>query len=210
MEGVSDSRLEARIAERAADLGVPLLPGLAARLSSYLALLGRWNQRLNLTALDAAGGSPEAIDRLLLEAVVAARHLEPSDRVIVDVGSGGGSPAIPLKVAAPDVRLVMIEARARKAAFLREAIRHLGLSNTGVEHRTLEDAADLAALDAAADVVTVRGVSLGPPEQKAIGRIVRPQGRVFLFNSSNALPFEGMVVVDRFSTVGNSGVYVLA
>ena len=46
---------------------------------------------------------------------------------MMDVGSGGGSPAIPLKLAVPRLSLTMVEAKARKSAFLREAIRHLGL-----------------------------------------------------------------------------------
>ena len=53
----------------------------------------------------------------------------------MDVGSGGGSPAIPLKLAAPAVALTMVEVKARKSAFLREAIRQLELDSTSTSKR---------------------------------------------------------------------------
>ena len=53
----------------------------------------------------------------------------------MDIGSGGGSPAIPLKLATPGSALTMVEVKARKSAFLREAIRQLGLTDTQVEIR---------------------------------------------------------------------------
>ncbi len=57
----------------------------------------------------------------------------------MDVGSGGGSPAIPLKLAVPRLRLTMVEAKARKSAFLREAVRHLGLEQRSVETARYEE-----------------------------------------------------------------------
>ena len=116
-----------RLARRASRAGLFLPDELVGSLTSYYELLSRWNRKINLTALD---NPDEAIDRLLLEPVVAARHLRAPDLRLMDIGSGGGSPAIPMKLAAPGIGLTMVEVKARKSAFLREAIRHLALAGT--------------------------------------------------------------------------------
>ena len=69
---------------------------LASSLVTYYELLARWNRKINLTSLE---DPDEAIDRLLLEPVIAARHLSPAVVNVMDVGSGGGSPALPLALA---------------------------------------------------------------------------------------------------------------
>src|SRR5687768_4798862 len=111
--------LDSRLSERAAAAGLTLGGSLRAALLTYYDLLLKWNARINLTALTEPD---EAIDRLLLEPVAAARYL-PGGARLVDLGSGGGSPAIPLALTLHSPRLVMVESRARKAAFLREAAR---------------------------------------------------------------------------------------
>ena len=67
----------------------------------------------------------ETFDRLLIEPLIASRYLPSTDCSVIDVGSGGGSPAIPLKLAMPGISLRMVESKTRKAAFLREAVRRL-------------------------------------------------------------------------------------
>ena len=76
---------------------------------------------------------------------------------MVDIGSGGGSPALPIKIAAPWLQLVLVEVKTRKSAFLREAIRHLGLADVDVETTRVE-ALSARAIIASADVVSVRAV----------------------------------------------------
>ena len=105
-----------RLARRAKKAGVFLSDELAAQLTSYYDLLSHWNRKINLTALDQPD---DAIDRLLLEPVLAARYLPPAISSLMDIGSGGGSPAIPLKLCAQAASLTMVEAKARKSAFLR-------------------------------------------------------------------------------------------
>src|SRR5262245_21537530 len=89
---------------------------LADRLTAYFELLFRWNRKINLTSIE---NLYEACDRLLLEPLVAARYFPASARGLIDIGSGGGSPAIPFKLAVPGIHLTMVEVKARKSAFLR-------------------------------------------------------------------------------------------
>ena len=104
---------------------------VCTRLAAYVALLLRWNERMNLTALDAG---EEGLQRLVVEPLVAGRQIPPEARTMIDIGSGNGSPAIPVKIARPELLVRMVESRTRKAAFLREAVRRLKLAETVVEN----------------------------------------------------------------------------
>jgi 16S rRNA (guanine527-N7)-methyltransferase len=103
---------------------------------------------------------------------------------MLDIGSGGGSPAIPLKLAIPSLNLVMVESKTRKSAFLREAIRHLNLADSLVETVRAEDLLTRPELHESQDLVTIRAVRI---EQKLLTRIqafLRLGGRILLFRSS--------------------------
>jgi 16S rRNA (guanine527-N7)-methyltransferase len=115
-----------RLSRRAASLNIEADEDLIARLASYFELLQRWNEKINLTSL---GDTDESVDRLIMEPLAAARFLPRGGRLI-DIGSGGGSPAIPLAIALRTSALTMVESRGRKAAFLREAVRTLGLTGS--------------------------------------------------------------------------------
>ncbi len=118
---MSASDLLQRLTERSSQAGLDVEPPVASRLVAYYALLEHWNRTINLTSLR---NVDDAIDRLLLEPLAAARYL-PSQSQLLDIGSGGGSPAIPLAIGLGVTSLVMVESNSRKAAFLREAVREL-------------------------------------------------------------------------------------
>ena len=155
---------------------------LAAGLLAYFELLSRWNRKINLTALD---DPDRATDRLLLEPLVAARHLPAGPVSLMDVGSGGGSPAIPLKLAAPAIRLTMVEVKARKSAFLREAVRTLGLENATVETSRYEELLARPELHEGFDVLTIRAVRIEPKVLHTLQAFLRPSGSLFLFRAAS-------------------------
>src|SRR4051812_21290952 len=112
------------LAALAAEWSVPSDPAQRAALIRYCELLLTWNAHINLTGartLDAL------LDMHLPDAFALAGALEGRARV-VDVGSGGGLPGIPLAVLRPGLELVLVEPTAKKVAFLRTAIRDLGLA----------------------------------------------------------------------------------
>ena len=129
-----------RLRKRAKAAGLTLDPSLVEKLEIYYQLLTKWNAKINLTAFKLTPeGDEAAIDRLLIEPVVAARYVAENARTLLDAGSGGGSPAIPLKLASENLHLRMVEVKTRKAVFLREAVRALGLRDAEVETSRFEE-----------------------------------------------------------------------
>ncbi|MGH9408547.1 MAG: 16S rRNA (guanine(527)-N(7))-methyltransferase RsmG [Vicinamibacterales bacterium] len=168
---------EERLADRARKARVEVPFALAARLTSYYQLLDRWNEAINLTSLS---DPDEAIDRLLLEPLAAARFL-PASVSLVDLGSGGGSPAIPLALALEAARLVMVESRVRKSAFLREAVRQLDFSIASVETARFEELTKQPDFRESFGAVSIRAVRIDPLTLLAAASFLRPGGLVALF-----------------------------
>jgi len=177
--------LDECVSRRLAAADVRASSEVRAALGRYLRLLARWNGRMNLTAFDLAEPTDHAIDRLVVEPLVAARLVRRNDRVAVDIGSGGGSPALPLKIAAPQLRMVLVESRARKSAFLREAVRTLGFRDVHVETARF-DAGGLAAVNGTADLVTLRAVRADADVWQGLRALMPHDGRVLWFRVADA------------------------
>lgn len=122
-----------------AQAGIDLSERQVAQLGTYLRLLAQWNRKINLTALPLEDFPPASLDRLIAEPLRAAARLQGATFPWLDLGSGGGSPAIPIGVALPDCPLTMVESRSRKAAFLREAGRACELAGAEVHTGRIEE-----------------------------------------------------------------------
>ncbi len=181
----------ARIRRRARRAGVSLSDEVASALGVYYELLYRWNTKINLTSLV---DSDAAVDRLVIEPLVAVRRLDVSRGTIVDVGSGGGSPAIPFKLACPRMELVMVESKTRKSAFLREAVRVLGLAEVYVETCRVEELLSKAEMHERADVVTLRAVRAEAKQWGALQAFLRPGGVIAWFRGPVGKERSEMVV----------------
>lgn len=195
-----------RLRARARTHGIAVPAQVESRLVAYFDLLVRWNAKINLTALT---DTDAAIDRLLLEPLAAAVAL-PFQINLIDLGSGGGSPAIPLALALDARRLVMVESRGRKAAFLREVVRCVDLSSV-VENARFEDVAAHGAYAGQMDVVSIRAVRPDPGTLVIAKAFLKPEGRVALFSPKAASPAElpdGLRVV-HISPLLNSAHLVL-
>lgn len=100
-------------------------PELLPRLSAYLDLLLKWNARTNLTAIR---DPEEIVRRHFGESLFAARHLGAEVETLLDLGSGAGFPGLPIALLRPEIRITLAESQHKKASFLREAVRTLGVS----------------------------------------------------------------------------------
>ena len=171
-----------RLRRRARRASLDLPPELAERLERYYALLAKWNAKINLTSFRLETGGPdEAVDRLLIEPVVAARHVPPDATRVIDIGSGGGSPAIPFTLASPRLHLKMVESKTRKAVFLREALRELDLGRADVETSRFEELLTRPELHEGLDLLTIRAVRVEPRTLMSLQAFLRPGGQLFLF-----------------------------
>lgn len=180
------SNSEERVWARLSASGATASADQVMQLASYLDFLMRWNARMNLTALESEA---RAIDRLLVEPVIAAAAIDDGARLLVDVGTGGGSPAIPLKIMRPELRLAMVEVKTRKCVFLREAVRHLGLSDTEVLNGRFEDVLVAPDLTGQVDTLSVRAVRVDESQLALFAEALRPGGQQLWFLSgAQALP----------------------
>jgi len=145
----------------------PLPPSTLDQISIYIDLLLRWNARINLTAIR---HPEEIVTRHFGESFFLARHLFPKSDTghrplttdhrpphVLDIGSGAGFPALPLKLWAEHIHLTLIESNNKKAAFLREVARALTFTNINV----ITDRAEVLAARPdfpRTEVVTLRAV----------------------------------------------------
>jgi 16S rRNA (guanine527-N7)-methyltransferase len=97
----------------------------STRFETYLVLLLRWNSRLNLTAIRDREG---ILSRHFVESIACARALPQEIGTLLDFGSGAGFPGIPIALCRPEISVTLAESQTKKAAFLREALRTLGLN----------------------------------------------------------------------------------
>jgi 16S rRNA (guanine527-N7)-methyltransferase len=140
----------------AARAGLTLTDEQHAQLGRYLDLLLEANTRMNLTRItDRAAADVQHIG----DALTLLPLLPKEAHRLADVGTGGGVPGIPLAIARPDARVVLIESTKKKAAFLSSAVESLGLKNVSVTDTRAEDAGQSPAFRETFDVVTARAVA---------------------------------------------------
>ena len=184
------------VRDRATAAGVLFTDEQLEQLFRYWELLARWNRTMNLTSLPMNEYPDSTVDRLLIEPAIAARYFPADMSAWIDVGSGGGSPAIPLKIVRPAVPLTMVESRDRKAAFLREAIRELELDQTQVCVGRVEVVSATSGA-AAADAITMRAVKLDDSILHAVAHLLRRSGMFLLFGSISTMAAETVQAATR-------------
>ena len=137
------------------DYGMAAPPRLCDQIRTYIDLLLRWNQKTSLTTVT----DPSEILRfhfgesLLAVATVPIRHGR-----LADVGSGAGFPAVPIRMVAESLSLVLVESNQKKATFLAEIARELQLTDVEVRRARMEDV-DLGA--ETVDFVSARALGIG-------------------------------------------------
>lgn len=108
--------------------GVPIGQSIAEQVWIYLELLQKWNTRMNLTAQMAPR---EILENLFAESFLGAQLLRSDDSPCLDVGSGAGFPGMAMKIYRPELEMILMEPRQKRAAFLARLKRELGVN--GVE-----------------------------------------------------------------------------
>jgi 16S rRNA (guanine527-N7)-methyltransferase len=126
-------------------LGVALSEGGIETLERYLALLAKWNRTYNLTAIR----EPEKmVTHHALDSLAVVPHLPSREGIrVLDVGSGGGLPGIPIAIARPDAKVVLVDANAKKATFLAQAAIEVPVGNVEAVGGRVEDYRPFAPFD---------------------------------------------------------------
>lgn len=141
----------ARLLAGATEMGVALTEAQADKLLDYLDLLQKWNKAYNLTAVRER---PAMLTQHVLDSLSIVPHLPPGD--LLDVGSGGGLPGIPLAILQPERSITLIDTVGKKVAFLRQAAMTLGLKNLSAVSDRIENWVPPAAHEAGFAVITAR------------------------------------------------------
>jgi len=174
--GVSRKVTSSAIAQAIEEAGLEALsPDALAKFETYLALLLKWNTRLNLTAVR----EPVLIIRRhFIESIQCAQALPELDTgsTLLDFGSGAGLPGIPIAICRPEIRVILAESQRKKAAFLQEAVRSLQL-NAEIFDGRVEDMTPAQKFSA----VTLRAVDKMAEACKIAMARVSPGGWIVLF-----------------------------
>jgi len=155
----------------------PLDDAATERLSSYVSLILRWNARVNLTAIREEDG---IVSRHIVESVIVSSILPTRIETLLDFGSGAGLPGIPIAICRPEIRVTLAESQNKKAAFLMEAVRVLGLTAKVHSGRAEE-------LRVHFDCVTLRAVDNMVAAVSSASRMVAPGGWLALMTTAASL-----------------------
>ncbi len=122
------------IQDMAGRIGIDLSAGQINQLAIYICELWEWNRKINLTGLSSR---KQIITELVLDSLICAQFMPDSGRLL-DIGSGAGFPALPLKIKRPDLETSLVEPRHKRANFLRHIIRILRLDGISITRGRIE------------------------------------------------------------------------
>ena len=155
----------------------PLDASTAGQFEAYLSLFVRWNQRLNLSSVRDEEG---ILARHFVESIAVAQSLPNEVATLLDYGSGGGLPGIPIALCRPQICVTLAESQNKKAAFLQEAVRVLGISA-----KVHPDRAET--LQTNFDCVIMRAVEKMPEAVATAAKLVAPGGWLTLMTTDPRL-----------------------
>ena len=169
--------LDSRLDDFARAAGLSLSPREREQLVLLDRQLERWSPSVRLVGFR---NEEERFSRYLAEALVAAERLPLAGRAI-DIGSGGGSPALPMAVRRPELRWTLLEPRRKKAIFLETAVEAMGLSGVTVVRERMESFRPKRPVEA----VTSRGLALKAGSVERVLGWMAPGGRWLLITGES-------------------------
>jgi 16S rRNA (guanine527-N7)-methyltransferase len=155
----------------------PLDSAQAGQFEAYYSLILRWNARVNLTAIR---GEEGILRRHFVESIACARALPAGIATLLDFGSGAGFPGIPIALCRPEIAVTLAESNGKKAAFLSEAVRVLGVA-------AKVHAGRAEALERRFDCVTLRAVDRMEAAVQTAARLIGSGGWLALMTTGKEL-----------------------
>ncbi len=169
------ARLNALLVESAQP---PLDAAQTQLFESLLSLFLRWSTRVNLSSVRDEDG---ILKRHFVESIACARALPAGISTLLDFGSGAGFPGIPIALCRPEISVILAESQGKKSAYLREAVRVLGISAKVHSGRA-------ESLTTHFDCVTLRAVDKMQRAVQSAAQLVHPGGWLALMTTTTALP----------------------
>jgi 16S rRNA (guanine527-N7)-methyltransferase len=196
-----------------AELAITIDSSQEERLLAFLDELLRWNQSINLTAIT---DREEAVVKHLVDSLTLLPYLR-GDETLLDMGSGGGLPGLPLKIVLPGINLTSVDAVAKKISFQKHVIRTFALNGAVARHGRLEELGQEASLSGHFDLVVARAFAslldclrLARPFLRRGGRLIAmkgPEGEKEVLAAEELIANAGFSLqsMDRLSLPGGNG-----
>lgn len=154
------------------------------KLENLDRILLRGSQKIGLIGFRTEA---ERIRRYFGEALAAAKWLPRTGRAL-DIGSGGGTPGLPVAIARPELSWTFLEPRRRRRLFLEEAVRELGIENVVVSEERFEARSRVVAASLSFDVISCRGVRLSKKDLDAVASSLAAGGRFLWWSGEERAP----------------------
>ncbi len=160
--------------------------------AAYQALLLKWNEKINLTAIT----DPKEIEELhFLDSLAVVPHLE-NCKTLLDIGAGAGLPGLAIKIVRPDLEVTLIDAVKKKCDFMKAVVRELKLSGVTVLHRHLESGESIGQFDAVVSRATFKLpqlIEFAQPNLKPDGILIAMKGFDVEKEAEGIGPFQEVV-----------------
>jgi len=176
------------------------------KFASYLAELLKWNKKINLTSVVSLD---ELIEKQLLDSLIPLRlgsELIQNNAILLDIGSGGGFPALPLKIARGNISVYMVESRIKKVNFLKHIARKLELKDINAWCGKFPFEAHEENFPEHFDIVTTKAVKPDASICNAICKLLKENGQAIFYRSFEDDDYKmikscGLIVAEEISYI---------
>ncbi len=186
--------MDETLSEGAAAIGIRLGPAELALFAAYHREILLWNRRINLVSERSA---QEIVIRHFLDSLTPAPFLDRPDGALIDLGSGGGFPGIPLRIALPGLQLTLVEASRKKSSFLSHVVRTLRLDGVQVIRERVEELTAAKNMPGRFDTLISRAAFKLPDLIRTAAFFLKPGGQLIAMKGPD--PQEEMEETERIS-----------
>jgi 16S rRNA (guanine(527)-N(7))-methyltransferase RsmG len=169
------------------------------RMRTYLALLEKWNSTINLTA----STEWSAIQALFLEAIRASAFYPGGAVAHLDIGSGGGFPAIPLRILQPSMQLELVESRGKRCVFLETVVNALEFREAVIHNRRLDALLQRVGKEKVWDCVSWKAIKLESSDLDMLRKHAHSKTQFWTFHGKELAVREPESFAKNFSIVRN-------
>lgn len=164
------------LTEMTVQFGIELTRDQTKKIIEYMFKILDLTEKVNLTSIK---DPQEFVEKHLLDSLLALPYIKKSEQKIIDIGTGGGFPGVPLAIALPDNQFILLDSTAKKLSMVEHAIKELGIKNVTCVHARAEDASHFPAYRDKYDYVVSRAVAPLPILAELCLPFLKPDG-VFL------------------------------